>query len=147
MLQRALQPLVNELEDTARRPVQEASFRTLSNRLIDVLTRHPNVSMLLIRSLLSPPSDRDEIGMDWVNRLADYGRRITYAVEEEPDDREMVLNIVATFNLMFGYFWAAQLVRGLSGSDPLSPDMIARQKALVARFEAMLGSGKSIALS
>jgi AcrR family transcriptional regulator len=142
VLQRALQPLADEMEATVRRPVREASFRTLTSRLIDVLAQHPNVSMLLVRSMLSPPSERDEIGMEWVGRLADYGQRITRAADLEPDADDLALQIVAIFNLMFGYFWAAPLVRSLSRVDPLHPAMISRQKALLARFVTALEFGE-----
>ena len=138
VLQRALQPLADEMEATISRSPREASFRTLSDKLIDVLAQHPNVSMLLIRSILSPPSDRDEIGMAWVERLMDYGRRITRAAEVEPPAEDLILQIVAIFNMMFGYFWAAPLSRGLAGIDPLSPAMIERQKALLSRFIATI---------
>lgn len=141
VLQRALQPLADEMEATIARPASEGSFRTLTARLIDVLAQHPNVSLLLIRSLLSSSSNRDEIGLEWVNRLADYGRRITSAAELEPDAGDLVLQIVAIFNLMFGYFWAAPLIRGLSNTDPLAPAMIARQKALLARFVLAIEDG------
>lgn len=134
VLQRALQPLADEMEATMQRPVSQASFLTLTDRLVDVLARHPNVSPLLVRSLLSPPSERDEIGLGWVNRLADYGRRITKAAEMEPSEHELALQIVAIFNLMFGYFWTTPLVSALAGADPLGAGMIARQKALLARF-------------
>ena len=141
VLQRALQPLADEMEATILRSPQELSFRTLASRLIDVLAQHPNVSMLLIRSLLSPPSHRDEIGMAWVERLANYGRRITRASEFEPAPEDLILQIIAIFNVMFGYFWAAPLARGLSGADPLSPDMIERQKRLLSRFIESIEQG------
>ena len=144
VLQRALQPLADEMEATISRSPQEASFRTLTDRLVDVLAQHPNVSMLLIRSVLSPPSARDEIGMEWVERLVDYGRRITRAAEFEPSAEDLLLQIVAIFNLMFGYFWAAPLSRGLSGTDPLSPAMIERQKALLNRFIGTIEQGETL---
>jgi hypothetical protein len=126
------------MEATVRRPASEASFRTLTDRLVDVLSRHPHVGQLLIRSLLSPPSERDVIGMEWVERLADYGRRITRAAQMETAPGILAVQIVAIFNLMFGYFWAAPLIQGLSGLDPLSPAMIEGQKALLGKFVAML---------
>ncbi|GLV23134.1 hypothetical protein TomMM35A_29760 [Sphingobium sp. TomMM35A] len=144
VLQRALQPLADEMEATITRSPQEASFRTLTDRLVDVLTQHPNVSMLLIRSILSSPSDRDEIGMAWVERLIDYGRRITQAAELEPAAEDLILQTVAIFNLMFGYFWAAPVSRSLAGIDPLSPAMIERQKALLSRFIATIEQGKPL---
>lgn len=144
VLQRALQPLADEMEATISRSPQEASLRTLTDRLVDVLAQHPNVSMLLIRSVLSPPSERDDIGMAWVERLVDYGRRITQAAEVEPPAEDLILQIVAIFNLMFGYFWAAPLSRGVSGIDLLSPAMIERQKALLNRFIGTIEQGQSL---
>ena len=134
VLQRALQPLADEMEAAIKHPPDTASFNTLTDRLTDVLAQHPNVSMLLIRSMLSAPSDRDEIGMAWVARLADYGRRITRAAEYETEGQDLALQIIAIFNLLFGYFWAAPLTRELSGIDPLSPAMIKLQKTLLSRF-------------
>lgn len=134
VLQRALQPLADVMDATIERLPQEASFRTLAGKLVDVLAQHPNVAMLLARSLLSPPGHRDEIGMEWVERLTDYGRRVTRAAAFEPAAEDLVLQIIAIFNLMFGYFWAAPLTRKFSGIDPLSPAMIERQKQLLAQF-------------
>lgn len=138
VLQRALQPLADEMDATIERLPQEASFKTLAGRLVDVLAQHPNVSMLLARSLLSPPGHRDEIGMAWVERLTDYGRRVTRAAAFEPAAEDLVLQIIAIFNLMFGYFWAAPLTREFAGVDPLSPAMIERQKQLLAQFIAAM---------
>ncbi len=138
VLQRALQPLADEMEEAIARSPQSASFHTLTDRLVDVLAQHPNVSMLLIRSILSAPSDRDEIGMAWVERLIDYGQRITQAAEIKPAAEDLILHIVAIFNMMFGYFWASPVARGLAGVDPLSPAMIERQKALLSGFIATI---------
>lgn len=143
VLQRALQPLTDEMEATMQAPAGELPFRHLTDRLVDVLSRHPNVPLLLIRSLISPSSQRDEIGLEWVERLADYGRRITRAAEREPAAGELAVQIVAIFNLLFGYFWAAPLLRGLFASDPLSPDMIEQQKTLLAGFIAALDAKPS----
>jgi len=141
VLERTLEPLTRELEAAMQRPADAASFRTLTDRLVDVLARNPHIPSLLIRSLLSPPSERDVIGLEWVERLADYGRRITRAADLTPDAPELAMQIVAIFNLMFGYFWAAPLIRSLSGVDPIAPDMIAGQKALLARLVNALNSG------
>lgn len=144
VLQRALQPVADEMEAMIGRLPQDASFRTMTDRLIDVLAQHPNVSMLLIRSILSPPSERDEIGMAWVERLIDYGRRITRAAGVEPEPEDLILQIVALFNVMYGYFWAAPLSRILPGIDFLSPAMIERQKALVGRFVSTIELGEGL---
>jgi len=138
VLQRALQPLADEMEATIDRPATDASFHQLASRLVTVMARHPNVPILLIRSMLSPPSARDEIGMEWVNRMADYGRRITLASDHDLASADMALHIVAVFNMMFGYFWAGPVVGRLSGLDPLSPEMIARQKDVLTRFISSL---------
>lgn len=141
VLQRALQPLADEIEATIGRSPQEASFRALAGTLVDVLTQHPHVAKLLIRSLLSPPSQRDEIGMAWVERLTDYGRTVTRAAEFDLPPEELILHIIAIFNLMFGYFWAAPLINKFSGADPLSPAMVERQKLMLNRFIAAIEQG------
>ncbi len=140
VLQRALQPLADEMEATIDRPATETSFHQLTSKLIEVMVQHPRVPILLIRSMLSPPSARDEIGMDWVNRMTDYGRRITLASNRELPSTDMALHIVAVFNVMFGYFWAAPVLGQLSGVDPLDPEMVARQKAFLARFISSLAT-------
>jgi AcrR family transcriptional regulator len=138
VLQRALQPLADEMEAEVQRPANEGSFHSLTSRLIDVMARHPNVAMLLVRSMLSTPSARDEIGLEWVKRLADYGRRISFAAGHGMNPDDMALHIVAVFNVLFGYFWAAPLIGSLSSADPLDPDMVERQKELLARFISSL---------
>ena len=138
VLQRALQPLADEMEATIDRPTTDASFHQLTSRLIEIMVQHPRVPILLIRSMLSPPSARDEIGLEWVNRMTDYGRRITLASNLDIPTTDMALHIVAVFNMLFGYFWAAPVVGQLSGLDPLDPEMVARQKAFLARFISSL---------
>lgn len=144
VLQRALQPLADQMEATIEGSGQQPSFTTLTDRLMDVLAQHPNVSMLLIRSLLSQPAQRDEIGMAWVERLADYGRRITHAAAIEPAQDDLILQIIAIFNLMFGYFWAASLTREFSTVDPLSSKMIEGQKQLLRQFIASMEQGSQL---
>jgi AcrR family transcriptional regulator len=140
VLQRALQPLADEMEAAVERPESEGSFHLLTSRIMDVMARHPNVAMLLVRSMLSAPSSRDEIGLQWVHRLADYGRRISLAAGHGLNSDDLALHIAAVFNLMFGYFWAAPLLSNLSDRDPLDPAMVERQKSLLDRFIASLSA-------
>lgn len=134
VLERALQPLVDVMEDVIARSASEASYRTLTHRLLDVMADRPNAPLLMIRAVLSTSSYKDEIGMEWVERIASYGRRVTQAAAMDAEGADVPFHIVAIFNLLFGYFWAAPLVQSLSGGDPLAPDMIERQKALLTGF-------------
>lgn len=138
VLDRALQPLVDVMDDVIARPASEASYRTLANRLFDAMAQRPNAPLLMVRALLSTSSHKDEIGMEWVYRINDYGRRVTQAAAMDADDDDLPFHIVAIFNLLFGYFWAAPLIKGLSGEDAFAPEMIDRQKALLAKFLSSL---------
>jgi len=144
VLQRALQPLIDVMDDVVARSGSEASYRTLTDQLLDVMARRPNAPLLMIRAVLSTTSHKDEIGMEWVDRIASYGRRVTAAAAMDADSADLPFNIVAIFNLMFGYFWAAPLIKGLSGNDPLAPEMIDRQKTLLARFQLSMESDPTI---
>lgn len=135
VLQRALQPLSDVMEKAL---TQQMSLRDLTDQLIDVIAEHPNVSVLLIRSILSSELQRNDLGLDWVNKLVEYGGLITRATELPSHERRLPMQIVATFNLLFGYFWASPIIGALTGSDPLSPEMLTEHKEVISNFVAAM---------
>jgi len=137
---RALQPLADVMEERVR-SVSEHGHRALTDRLVDMLAERPNAAMLLIRSIIVPGADQDAVGREWIERLLDYGRRISNAAGVKPDTDAVALDTVAMLNILFGYFWAAPLISGLSGTDPFCDAMIARQKDLLADFILAMGAG------
>ena len=132
--ERALSPLVDFMDELLERPVDQMIYRELTDRMTDLLAQHPHVPRLLIRATLSQEAEQDAIAMGWINKLADYGRRINTKARIETDSDMLTLQIVALFNLIFGFFWSSALVENLSGKAADDVGLRAIQKDLLAAF-------------
>lgn len=132
--ERALSPLVDFMDELLERPLDQTVYRELTDRMTDLLAQHPHVPRLLIRATLSQEAEQDTIAMGWVNKLADYGRRINAKAGIETDSDVLTLQIVALFNLIFGFFWSSALVEHLSGKPSHDVGLRIIQKDLLAAF-------------
>lgn len=137
--ERALLPLTMALDDALGRAPNDADFGKLTDLLTDVLVRHPNIPKLLLRALLAADTERDEVALAWLERLIGYGRSLSAMAGVDGDRDRLSIQIVATFNLLFGYFWTAPLLESLTGKDVADPQLVAIQKDLLTRFVAALG--------
>jgi len=133
---RALSPLIEFMDELLERPAHNLVYRELTDRMTDVLAQHPNIARLLIRATLSQDVDQDPIAMAWINQLAEYGRKINAKAKIESDNDVLSLQIVAIFNLMFGFFWSSALVENLSGMSAGDDRLRIIQKNLLAGFVA-----------
>ncbi len=143
VFERALRPLFDLMDGILAQPaagVLPAALPTdLPDRLIDVLARHPNIARLLMRAATGPATRTDEIAAQWLGQLVDYGRRITRKLGYAVDEGQLALQVIAVFNLLFGYFAAAPLLGSLTGEEPDNPDLLAIQKALARGLIASFG--------
>jgi AcrR family transcriptional regulator len=132
--ERALAPVTALMDDILAGP--DEHFDHLTDRMTDLLALHPNIARLLARAAMASDDEPDEVAAEWLSRLVGYGRQLTAKAGVVADDRLLAVQIVATFNMLFGFFWASPLVASLSGRAATEPDMLMLQKA-VAR--AMIG--------
>jgi AcrR family transcriptional regulator len=138
VFERALRPLFDLMDSILARPDVAAVPDDLTERLIDLLALHPNIARLLLRAATDPATRTDEVAAQWLGQLVDYGRQLTRKAGYSVDDGPLALHVVAVFNVLFGYFAAAPLLRTLTGSDSRDPALLAVQKhitkGLVASF-------------
>lgn len=139
--ERALAPMTALMDGILAGP--DATFDDLTDRMIDLLAQHPNIARLLARAAMASDSEPDEVALDWLARLVTYGRKLNDKAGVVSDDRLLATQIIATFNVLFGFFWASPLVARLSGHDATDPAMLALQKRLVRDVIAGFGSGNS----
>lgn len=139
--ERALAPMTALMDGILAGP--DATFDDLTDRMIDLLAQHPNIARLLARAAMASDSEPDEVALDWLARLVAYGRKLNDKAGVVSDDRLLATQIIATFNVLFGFFWASPLVARLSGHDATDPAMLALQKRLVRDVITGFGSGNS----
>lgn len=134
--ERALKPLTDLMDDILDSP--QVGFDTLTDRMTDLLAVHPNIARLLIRAAISSDSEPDLVALDWLGRLVGYGRKLNEKAGVQSSDGLLAVQIVAIFNMLFGFFWASPLIEGLSGQSAASADIMAFQKDLLRRLIATL---------
>lgn len=138
--ERALKPMTDLMDEVLARP--EADFADLTDGMTDLLAQHPNIARLLIRAAISSDSEPDTIGLDWLARMVSYGRRMNEKAGLPSSDDSLAVQIVAIFNMLFGFFWASPLIESLSGMKATDAPAMAIQKGLLRGFVGSL-SGTS----
>lgn len=138
--ERALKPMTDLMDEVLARP--EADFADLTDHMTDLLAQHPNIARLLIRAAISSDSEPDTIGLDWLARMVSYGRRMNEKAGLPSSDDSLAVQIVAIFNMLFGFFWASPLIESLSGMKATDAPAMAIQKGLLRGFVGSL-SGTS----
>lgn len=132
--ERALKPMTDLMDEVLARP--DADFADLTDRMTDLLAQHPNIARLLIRAAISSDSEPDPIGLDWLARMVGYGRKMNEKAGKPSSDDSLAMQIVAIFNMLFGFFWASPLIESLSGRQATDPEAMAIQKGLLRTFIA-----------
>ena len=134
---RALRPLTDVMDDVLAHRSDAATLLLMTDKLTDHLAQHPAVAKLLVRAAIAPDPVADAIAGAWLGRLVDYGRRITASTDYAPHGNNndlLAVQIVAMFNVLFGYFWSASLIEIVADKPALQPSMVALQKELLKRF-------------
>lgn len=139
--ERALQPMTELMDEVLARP--DADFTDLTDRMTDLLAQHANIARLLIRAAISSDSKPDPIGLDWLGRMVGYGRKMNEKAGQPSSDDSLAMQIVAIFNMLFGFFWASPLIESLSGRQATDPQAMAIQKGLLRGFVGSLSGAKS----
>ncbi|MDR3426049.1 helix-turn-helix domain-containing protein [Silvimonas sp.] len=138
--ERALKPLFMLMDRIIDGPDDMPGLYELAGQMTDLLALHPNIARLLIRAAISRESDVDEIAGDWLAELIAYGHRISAKAGIVSNNDILAVEIVAIFNMLFGYFWSAPLVETLTGKAAGSLPLLEIQKALLQGFVRSLSS-------
>lgn len=139
VFERALRPLFDLMDGVLAQPDLTAVPADLTDRMIDLLALHPNIARLLVRAATSPATETDAIAVQWLGQLVDYGRRLTRKAGYDMADGLLGLQVIAVFNMLFGYFAAAPLLQSLLGAGCAEPELLTEQKRLVNGLIAAFG--------
>jgi len=131
---RALEPLVGLMDRILAGPDDTPGLFELAGGMTDLLAVHPNIARLLIRAGIARDQDGDTIGAQWLKRLLAYGQRIKAKTGVEHDDDAVAVQIVAIFNMLFGFFWSAPLLELLTAKPAGTPALLDIQKGLLRNF-------------
>lgn len=134
--ERALKPVTDLMDGILASP--DADFAMLTESMTDLLAAHPNIAKLLIRGVISSDSEPDPVALDWLGRVVGYGRKLSEKAGMPSPDDHLAVEIVAIFNLLFGFFWASPLLEKLSGMKSTGDGALAIQKSLLRHFIAGL---------
>ena len=134
VLDRGLRPLIELMGSLLDTGITQADMIALPGRMTDLLAYHPNISALLMQSMRTADDAGVLIAQEWLDRLLHYGRQVNEASDFTEDSAALMLRQIALFNLCCGYFWAEPLIGKMTGSGPLAPDNLARQKQLLERI-------------
>ena len=134
--ERALRPMTDLMDQLLTGP--DDGFDELSNRMTDLLADHPTIARLLVRAVVSSDTQPDLVALDWLDRVVGYGRKLSEKAGEAASGDLLAVQIVAIFNMLFGFFWASPLLESLTGKPATDPGAMALQKALLRTLIAAL---------
>jgi len=129
---RALQPMTDLMDGILAG--SDVGFGELAERMTDLLALHPNIARLLVRATVSSDCEQDLVALEWLERLVKYGRQFN-AMAGLPSRAELqAVQVVAFFNMLFGFFWSSPLIESLSGRPATDPVAMDLQKSLLRSF-------------
>lgn len=134
--ERALKPMTDLMDDLLASP--DAQFAKLTDCMTDLLAAHPNIAKLLIRAAISSDTEPDPVALDWLGRVVGYGRKLSEKAGMPSPDDHLAVQVVAIFNMLFGFFWASPLLEKISGMPSTGDGALAIQKGLLRNFIAGL---------
>lgn len=144
VLERAMQPMEARIAEVLDGTVTPAKVMNLPIEMLRLHAEHPHMAALFyqaIQALHEGPTDAaapasgggaGPWAAKWMERLFAMGRAANRQVMPGDDDT-VLLQGIAMFNLVSGYFLAAPLLQDMTGTDPLSPEALARQRTLIER--------------
>lgn len=134
--ERALRPMTDLMDQLLTGP--DDGFDELANRMTDLLADHPTIARLLVRAVVSSDTQPDLVALDWLDRVVGYGRKLSEKAGEAASGDLLAVQIVAIFNILFGFFWASPLLESLTGKPATDPGAMALQKDLLRTLIAAL---------
>ncbi len=135
VLDRALSPMAQAMTKTTSGARANEGLETLPGVMMDHLLDHPRMAALFQQAMQGSDSPGQELMRDWLDRLFSQGIDTARRSTRRPVDRaELVIEILAMFNVTTGYFLSQQVLDRLGVGDLADPSNVARQKALLARI-------------
>ena len=134
VLDRALSPMIEAMQSHLLAEGGDAAYSQLFDQMTDLLARHPGMAALFQQALLVDGGSADHQPLsEWLERLLVQGRD-TIAPLGEQSSEEQAIQIIATFNLVTGYFLSQRIFETLAKGRVTDPVNIDRQKQLLRRI-------------
>lgn len=127
VLERGVRPLLEVLEEAAQ--AESTDPDSIIEAVMAHLAETPQLPRLIYHEALTGGEHLTQLTRRWIQPLLapalTAAERGTDSAEWEPD--EVPLLIAAWLHMIFGHFAMAPMLAELFGTDPLSPDGLARQ--------------------
>jgi len=138
VLERALQPLLDELEahlDMDTRPPSAV-------RITGLLAERPDAARLLQHETLTGGDELHPIVHGWITNMFDRAERAVanMPAAESLDRDDIALFVLAMHNLVVGYFASAALYKAIGDGDLESPEILDKQIQLLRRLTLLPAS-------
>lgn len=108
------------------------------DRLLDYLSQHPHLAQLIQRAALDDSRYLQDAVRRLLRPLYTQGRRALAGAEQIWKAEEIPHLAAGLYQLIFGYFANAALLRAVISEDPLSPAAVERQRRFLKRAVAQL---------
>ena len=136
VLERALRPMLEMLEDFLERGESAYSEEQLIGSTMALLAERPDAARLLHYEILSGGDRMNELVVGWVESMFGKGME---ALEKTPGGSgwspEELPRVVFAFAMLFtGYFSMAPAFGGVLGEDPLTEEAVERQTRFMRRL-------------
>lgn len=136
VLDRALSPMAEAMQAQVSHAKPTETQTTLAAVMTDILVEHPTMAALFQQALHGDAaSTGNRLIQRWLDRLFEQAIETMRSIGIEKVDRaDLVIQIIAMFNLTTGYFLSQGIFKMLVGGNITAPDNIARQKKLLDRI-------------
>lgn len=133
VLDRGLSPMIDAMQNHLVDGGEEA-YAQLLDQMTDLLAEHPAMAALFQQALLVDDSpDNQQPITEWLVRLLVQGKE-TIAPMGGSSHEEQAIHIIATFNLVTGYFLSQRIFETLAQGKVTDPVNVERQKQLLRRI-------------
>jgi len=134
VLDRALSPMIEAMQSHLAQGGGDAAYVQLLDQMTDLLAKHPGMAALFQQALLVDDSTENQQPItEWLVRLLVQGKE-TIAPIGGASNEEQAIHIIATFNLVTGYFLSQRIFETLADGKVTDPANIERQKQLLRRL-------------
>jgi TetR/AcrR family transcriptional regulator len=125
VLERGLEPIRKLLAEGGASLLPPDLGDLLIERLVDQLWRTPQLPKLLQREMLDEGEYFERLCEQWLRPIYEQGRRAMAAASADTrwGQEEIPLVVFAMYELLFGYFHSAGLMRRVIGVDPSSDEL------------------------
>jgi AcrR family transcriptional regulator len=135
VLERGLRPLFELMDELAESDWTPERLDKLTDTVITHLAQRPQVPRLIMHEALSGGAHLTLLSRDWLRPLYAHALstfRRSRALRDWDED-EVPLLLMSLYQLVLGYFATAPMLQEVFGEDPLSKQIIERQRSFTRK--------------